>query len=47
MRARRRELLLERPIFETARERRAEQEKISEQMAQEEEDVDQRQVIDR
>lgn len=31
---------MERPVFETARERRAEQEKISEQMAHEEEDVD-------
>ncbi|CAM9368983.1 unnamed protein product, partial [Discosporangium mesarthrocarpum] len=35
---------LSRPLFETARERRAEQEKISEQLAQEEEDVDHRQV---
>lgn len=39
-----REVMLERPVFETARERRAEQEKISEQMAHEEEDVDQHQA---
>eukprot|EP00752_Nemacystus_decipiens_P018589 g16667.t1 len=38
------EVVLERPVFETARERRAEQEKISEQMAHEEEDVDLHQV---
>eukprot|EP00903_Cladosiphon_okamuranus_P016150 g14905.t1 len=38
------EVILERPVFETARERRAEQEKISEQMAHEEEDVDLHQV---
>eukprot|EP00904_Undaria_pinnatifida_P000051 jgi/Undpi1/10046/HiC_scaffold_28.g12500.m1 len=38
------EVSLERPVFETARERRAEQEKISEQMAHEEEDVDLHQV---
>lgn len=31
---------MERPVFETARERRAEQEKMTEQMAHEEEDVD-------
>lgn len=35
-----REVILERPVFETARERRAEQEKMTEQMAHEEEDVD-------
>ncbi|CAN0393322.1 unnamed protein product [Pylaiella littoralis] len=34
------EVTLERPVFETARERRAEQEKMTEQMAHEEEDVD-------
>lgn len=39
-----RQVVLERPVFETARERRAEQEKISEQMAQVEEDVDLHQV---
>ncbi|CAN0415525.1 unnamed protein product, partial [Ectocarpus sp. 12 AP-2014] len=38
------QVVLERPVFETARERRAEQEKISEQMAQVEEDVDLHQV---
>lgn len=36
--------MLERPIFETARERRAQQEKVSEQMVHEEEDIAQHQV---
>ncbi|CAM9228570.1 unnamed protein product, partial [Choristocarpus tenellus] len=39
-----RSVSLSRPLFETARERRAEQEKISEQLAHDEEDVDHHQV---
>lgn len=41
-----RDVVLERPIFETARERRAEGEKTSQKMSQEEENVDQHQVFE-